>query len=80
MIKTVIVCGEAGYYYILGRVQRGDFPLKDVIIKYLDNKIGYFHFSDKISSDDEEEIMKVLNGLYKSLHDGVKPQLTKVKY
>lgn len=80
MKKTVIVCGEAGYYYILGQVQRGELPLKDIIVNYVDNKIGYFHFRDKISSVDEEDILVVLNALYNSLHDGVKPQLNIVNY
>lgn len=80
MEKIVIVCGEAGYYYIWGEVQRGEFPLKDVIINYLDSKIGYFHFKDKISPEDEAKVLKVLKGLYNSLHDGVKPQLNKVNY
>ncbi|HFG6966565.1 TPA: hypothetical protein ACGIKW_001735 [Acinetobacter baumannii] len=80
MKKIVIVCGKAGYTYILAGVQTGEFPLKDVIINYLDNKYGYFHFRDSISQEDESKVLEILNGVENLVHDGIKPQLNKVNY
>lgn len=80
MKKVVIVCGELGYYYISGSIENDEFPLKDLILKYLDNKIGYFHFKDDISLHEETKVLEVLNGLYNSFQDELKPQLNKVNY
>lgn len=80
MKKIVIVCGKASYFYILAEVQTGEFPLKDVILNYWDNKHGYFHFTDSISSEDESKVLDILNGIENLVHEGIKPQLNKVNY